>query len=78
MLSEPDHPLNAADAERSRARLADIELGLSHPIDHQYWREKLESRIQMLEEDGEDFGLVPHEERELAALRALLAKAKTQ
>lgn len=65
------HPLNAADAARSEARVADIELGLTHPIDGSYWRGKLEQRIQMLEEDGESFGLVPHEELELSRLKAL-------
>lgn len=70
-----NHPLNAADAERSKARVADIELGLSDPIDGSYWRGKLDQRISALEEDSEWFGLLPHEECELAHLKALKAKA---
>jgi hypothetical protein len=45
------HPLNAADAARSEARIADIELGLTDPLDGSYWRDKLEQRIMMLEDD---------------------------
>lgn len=71
-----DHPLNAADAARSEARVADIELGLAGPEeDRWFWREKLARRIKALEEDSEDYGLCPHEERELERLRALKAKA---
>lgn len=77
MADEPDHPLNAWDAERSKARVADIELGLRHPRDAWYWRKKAEDRVGALEADAETFGLVPHEERELAALKALLAKDVT-
>lgn len=70
-----DHPLNAADAERSRARIADVELGLTHPIDASYWRSKAEERIRALEEDEPVYGLVPHEVDELAALKRLLGNA---
>lgn len=73
-----DHPLNAADAERSKARIADIELGLSHPVDGDYWRQKLKGRIEMLEEDREIYGLAAHEECELEALKALSQKADLQ
>lgn len=69
----PTHPLNQADAERSQARLADIELGLSHPLDAPIWRSRARSRVECLEMDANLFGLVPHEERELERLKALLA-----
>lgn len=72
------HPLNAADEERSKARVADIELGLSHPVDGDYWRSKLEQRIQMLADDRAIYGLVPHEEVELEQLQALKAKAQAR
>lgn len=68
------HPLNAADAERGKARIADIELGLTHPIDGGNWREKAEQRIRALEEDEPVYGLVPHELEELAALKTLLER----
>jgi hypothetical protein len=71
-----NHPLNAADAERSKARVSDIELGLTHPIDGRYWRGKLELRIHALEEDASFYGLVPHEEAELRQLIALRQKAR--
>lgn len=69
-MAEP-HPLNAADAARSEARIADIELGLKHPIDGGYWRDKLAERIRILEEDEPIYGLLPHEESELDRLRAI-------
>jgi hypothetical protein len=67
------HPLNAADAERSKARLADIELGLAagDDLNRSYWRDKLDERIRLLEEDEPIYGLLPHEIEELAALKAL-------
>jgi hypothetical protein len=71
-----NHPLNAADAERSKARVADIELGLTHSVDGQYWRGKLKQRIHALEEDASIYGLVPHEVAELRQLRALRQKAR--
>lgn len=66
-----NHPLNAADAERSKERVSNIERGLTDPIDGQYWRQKLEQRIQALDSDASIFGLVPHEEVELRRLKAL-------
>lgn len=71
------HPLNVADAARSEARIADIELGISHPIDGSYWRDKLEARILMLEDDEPIYGLVPHETLELARLKAIRSKLET-
>jgi hypothetical protein len=72
----PDpHWLNAADAERSKARVADIELGLSHPEDGWYWRVQAQTRVTALEQDQPIYGLLQHEVDELAALKALLAKA---
>jgi hypothetical protein len=75
----PDtHPLNAADAERSKARVADIELGLAgESIDRWYWRDKLDQRIRLLEEDEPTYGLLPHEIEELAALKALRDQQET-
>jgi hypothetical protein len=67
------HPLNAADAERSKARVADIELGLAHRIDGTYWRDKAEERVRILKEDGQVYGLLPHEEEEIETLERLLA-----
>lgn len=72
MSAEP-HPLNAADAERSAARIAEIELGLTSEIDRSYWRGVAERRIAALEDDEPLFGLVPHEEAELTKLKQLLA-----
>lgn len=66
------------DAGRSEARVADIELGLTDPVDHSYWRHKAELRIAALEEDGDIFGLASHEERELAELKRLIASDGTQ
>lgn len=68
------HPLNIADAERSAARIADIELGLAHPSDAWLWRKKAARRIVSLEEDGADYGLLPHEEAELARLKELVSR----
>ena len=67
------HPLNIADAERSKARVSDIELGLAGG-DAWYWKVRAEARIRALEEDGPVYGLLPHEEEELAALKALLER----
>jgi hypothetical protein len=74
---DPDqaHPLNAADVERSNARLADIELGMTSPTDGDWWRAKARQRIAALEEDGAWLGLMPNEEAELEQLRAMLASA---
>lgn len=74
MSAEPTHPLNVADAARSEARIADIELGLTDPRDGSYWRDKLEARIMMLEDDDAVFGLVPHETSELERLKAIRSK----
>jgi hypothetical protein len=73
-VAEAVHPLNLWDAERSKARVSDIEIGLQHPIDAWYWRAKAEGRIEALESDAETFGLVPHEEEELRELRKLLGR----
>jgi hypothetical protein len=67
------HPLNAVDAERSKARVADISIGLTSPRDGQYWRDKAEERVATLEEDSRTYGLLPHEEEELATIERLLA-----
>lgn len=69
---DPDasHPLNAADCERSQARIADIQLGLS--TRDPYWRDKALQRVQFLEEDGAVYGLMPHEEAELEQLKSML------
>lgn len=69
----PVHPLNLADAERSAARLADIALGLTSDRDGGYWRHLGGIRVQLLECDRDHYGLVPHEELELEALKGLLA-----
>jgi len=69
------HPLNVADAERSAARIADIELGLTDPVDGDFWRHKAEWRIQALEADRPLYGLLPHEEAELARLKELIGHA---
>jgi hypothetical protein len=73
-MADAIHPLNRGDAERSKARVADVELGLTHALDHSYWRDLAERRVTALEEDRETFGLVPHEEAELETLKALLEK----
>jgi hypothetical protein len=70
-LADQPHPLNAADAARSEARIADIELGLSHPIDGGYWRDKLAERIRILEADEPIYGLLPHEISELERLKSI-------
>lgn len=52
-----------------------IEAGINGPeIDRWFWRTKAEARIRALKEDGAIFGLVPHEEAELAHLETLLAR----
>lgn len=63
----------AADRQRSAARIADVELGLQHPVDAHFWRFHARARVACLEEDGEIYGLLPHEEDELARLKELLA-----
>jgi hypothetical protein len=73
MVSGPVHPLDAVDAARSKARVADISVGLTCPRDGQYWRDKAEERVATLEEDSRTYGLLPHEEEELEKLKALLA-----
>lgn len=72
-MNDATHPLNQPDAERSSARIADIELGLTHPLDGHYWRDKAKLRIEALEDDGKVYGLLPHEEAELERLKELLA-----
>jgi uncharacterized protein YcfL len=75
------HALNAADVERSQARLADISVGLSaagKPGDRAYWRDKAQRRVAALEEDDADFGLFPHEQAELEQLKAMLAGANAR
>lgn len=67
------HPLNAADCVRSQARLADVELGLTDPVDGQYWRDKAIARVAALDEEEFHFGLAPHEDAERDQLRAMLA-----
>ncbi len=74
MNDQETHPLNLVDAERSKARVADIELGLGDPIDNSYWRDKAETRIRALEEDEPIYGLLPHEVEELAALKRLVGE----
>jgi hypothetical protein len=71
---EPDaaHPLNAGDCVRSLARLSDIQLGLTSGADGWFWQAKAQRRLAALEEDGDDFGLMPHEEAELEQLKAML------
>lgn len=69
------HPLNAADCERSQARIADIELGLTHPVDGSWWRDRAQQRIQALEEDAAWLGLMPNEEAELEQLKSILTNA---
>lgn len=66
------HPLNAIDAERSKARVADIQLGLTSSDDAWFWVDKAKRRVTALEEDDVDFGLLPHETVELQLLRDLL------
>lgn len=72
MTDQPIHPLNQVDADRSAARVADIELGLTHPSDGPYWRDVATARVLCLEADEELFGLAPHEVDELARLKALI------
>jgi hypothetical protein len=72
------HPLNAVDCERSKARLADIELGLTSPRDASYWQGKARQRIEALEEDAQWLGLMPHEEAELEQLRGMLANVNAR
>jgi hypothetical protein len=72
------HPLNASDCERSQARLADIELGLTSSDDAWFWQDKARRRIRALEEDGADYGLMPNEEAELEQLRSMLANVNAK
>lgn len=66
----------SADRERSEARVADIELGLTGP-DAVYWRQRARDRIHALEQDKMDFGLVAHEVVELDKLIALVGREVT-
>jgi hypothetical protein len=61
----------ANDVARRTAAVSDIENGLRGE-DAWFWRGKAEMRVAALEEDGALFGLLPHEETELAMLKALL------
>lgn len=72
MTRVADHPLDAADAERSKARIADIELGMTSLRDGAYWRAKAQDRVEHLKDDRDVYGLLPHEESELATLERLL------
>jgi hypothetical protein len=76
MSAEPTHPLNARDAAESEIRIANIEQGVAggDGIDRSYWLAKLRSRITALEDDEKIFGLVPHEQAELASLKAIRSK----
>ncbi len=69
-------PSFASPAERSAARLADIELGLGNwrDADRRYWLEIAAMRITALEDDADSYGLFANEETELAALRILIAR----
>jgi uncharacterized protein YcfL len=64
-----------SDIERSHARVADIELGLTARDmgDRVYWRDRAQLRVDALEVDSRSFGLLPHEETELERLKELLA-----
>lgn len=68
--------LVAADAERSAARVADIELGLAagDAVDQAWWREKARLRVQALDDGEADFGLLSHEIEERDRLKDLLAQ----
>jgi hypothetical protein len=77
-LPTDGHRLNVADAERSKARIADIELGLANPEDAIFWRDKAMRRILALEEDAEDFGLCVHEQAELVILRQMVERHDLQ
>lgn len=63
----------SVDRERSAARIADIELGLTGP-DASLWRERARDRIRVLLADRMDFGLVAHEQVELDRLTDLVGK----
>lgn len=64
------------DADKRRLAVAEITAGLQGPKeDRWYWRGKAEVRIAALEEDGKAYGLLPHEEAELATLRSLVEPA---
>lgn len=60
------------DAERSKARIADLELGMKSARDGAYWRARAVERARILRKDKEDYGLLPHEEEELTTLQAML------
>ncbi|WP_422057369.1 hypothetical protein [Sphingomonas sp.] len=70
--------MSAALIERDRATRAavldQIRAGLDgDEADRWFWRGKAKARIEALEDDKIDFGLVAHEEEELATLRAWLS-----
>lgn len=73
MTDHPLHPMVTAAAARSAARLADVELGLTHPVDGSYWRSQAQIRVDALEADEPVYGLLPFEVDELVKLKALLA-----
>lgn len=70
------HPLNVADAHDSKDRVERIEAGLQKPDEAWFWHDKAMRRIEALDDDAESFGLLPHEDAELDALRALIAGAR--
>lgn len=74
MLREAVHPLDAIAAERSKARVADIELGLKHPapFERHLWEQRARTWLAHLERDADEYGLLPHEEAELEAVKRLL------
>jgi hypothetical protein len=78
MTDQSTHPLNLADAERSAARVADVELGLRADPDNEFWRDVAETRIRALDQDEPAFGLLPHEEAERAKLKQLLAGQESE
>ncbi|NYD88800.1 hypothetical protein [Sphingomonas melonis] len=59
------------DIARRNQSLADIAAGLNGP-DGDYWRNRATIRRDALLEDQPTFGLMPHEEQELARLNRLL------
>jgi hypothetical protein len=61
----------ANDVARRTAAVSDIEKGLRGE-DAWFWRGQAQKRVLALEKDGAQFGLLPHEETELATLKALL------
>jgi len=61
------------DEQKSVERVAAIRAGLAGTDDLWYYRGMAEMRVKALTEDGEMFGLLPHEATELATLKTLLA-----